>query len=129
MAYKREHILVVAEELFGDKGFDGTSVRDDAAVPVARLRDVLQQTGECLHQLAKRLAIPQEQVRYLAWTVGAYGFEPSDATAAEVKRENTIDYTTAEWRAMKDHELAKVVDTGGPHAPLQWHPEGVPKPS
>jgi AcrR family transcriptional regulator len=30
MADKREHILVVAEELFGDKGFDGTSVRDIA---------------------------------------------------------------------------------------------------
>src|SRR6201986_2294837 len=30
MSDKREHILVVAEELFGDKGFDGTSVRDIA---------------------------------------------------------------------------------------------------
>ncbi len=30
MADKREHILVVAEELFGEKGFDGTSVRDIA---------------------------------------------------------------------------------------------------
>lgn len=28
---KREHILAVAEELFGEKGFDGTSVRDIAA--------------------------------------------------------------------------------------------------
>jgi len=27
---KREHILIVAEELFGQKGFDGTSVRDIA---------------------------------------------------------------------------------------------------
>jgi AcrR family transcriptional regulator len=27
---KREHILTVAEELFGEKGFDGTSVRDIA---------------------------------------------------------------------------------------------------
>jgi AcrR family transcriptional regulator len=27
---KREHILIVAEELFGEKGFDGTSVRDIA---------------------------------------------------------------------------------------------------
>src|SRR6201996_1683159 len=27
---KREHILVVAEQLFGEKGFDGTSVRDIA---------------------------------------------------------------------------------------------------
>jgi AcrR family transcriptional regulator len=30
MSDKRDHILVVAEELFGDKGFDGTSVRDIA---------------------------------------------------------------------------------------------------
>jgi len=30
MADKREHILVVAEELFAEKGFDGTSVRDIA---------------------------------------------------------------------------------------------------
>ena len=30
MADKREHILIVAEELFGKKGFDGTSVRDIA---------------------------------------------------------------------------------------------------
>jgi AcrR family transcriptional regulator len=30
MADKREHILTVAEELFGEKGFDGTSVRDIA---------------------------------------------------------------------------------------------------
>ena len=30
MADKREHILIVAEELFGEKGFDGTSVRDIA---------------------------------------------------------------------------------------------------
>lgn len=30
MTDKREHILTVAEELFGDKGFDGTSVRDIA---------------------------------------------------------------------------------------------------
>ena len=30
MADKREHILVVAEELFAQKGFDGTSVRDIA---------------------------------------------------------------------------------------------------
>src|SRR5258708_33102795 len=30
MTDKREHILVVAEELFGEKGFDGTSVRDIA---------------------------------------------------------------------------------------------------
>jgi AcrR family transcriptional regulator len=30
MADKREHILIVAEELFGMKGFDGTSVRDIA---------------------------------------------------------------------------------------------------
>ena len=30
MSDKREHILIVAEELFGDKGFDGTSVRDIA---------------------------------------------------------------------------------------------------
>ena len=29
-ADKREHILTVAEELFGDNGFDGTSVRDIA---------------------------------------------------------------------------------------------------
>ena len=29
-ADKREHILAVAEKLFGDKGFDGTSVRDIA---------------------------------------------------------------------------------------------------
>jgi AcrR family transcriptional regulator len=29
-AEKREHILTVAEELFGEKGFDGTSVRDIA---------------------------------------------------------------------------------------------------
>jgi AcrR family transcriptional regulator len=27
---KREHILIVAEDLFGNKGFDGTSVRDIA---------------------------------------------------------------------------------------------------
>src|SRR5215469_9187736 len=27
---KREHILVIAERLFGEKGFDGTSVRDIA---------------------------------------------------------------------------------------------------
>jgi AcrR family transcriptional regulator len=30
MSDKREHILIVAEELFGEKGFDGTSVRDIA---------------------------------------------------------------------------------------------------
>jgi AcrR family transcriptional regulator len=30
MADKREHILAVAEKLFGDHGFDGTSVRDIA---------------------------------------------------------------------------------------------------
>jgi AcrR family transcriptional regulator len=30
MADKREHILVIAEELFAEKGFDGTSVRDIA---------------------------------------------------------------------------------------------------
>src|ERR1700749_726236 len=30
MVDKREHILVVAEALFGEKGFDGTSVRDIA---------------------------------------------------------------------------------------------------
>jgi AcrR family transcriptional regulator len=30
MADKREHILIVAEELFAEKGFDGTSVRDIA---------------------------------------------------------------------------------------------------
>lgn len=30
MSDKREHILTVAEELFGEKGFDGTSVRDIA---------------------------------------------------------------------------------------------------
>src|SRR6202012_3384108 len=30
MADKREHILGVAEELFAEKGFDGTSVRDIA---------------------------------------------------------------------------------------------------
>jgi AcrR family transcriptional regulator len=30
MTDKREHILTVAEGLFGDKGFDGTSVRDIA---------------------------------------------------------------------------------------------------
>jgi AcrR family transcriptional regulator len=29
-ADKREHILAIAEKLFGDKGFDGTSVRDIA---------------------------------------------------------------------------------------------------
>src|ERR1700743_2533747 len=29
-ADKREHILVIAERLFGEKGFDGTSVRDIA---------------------------------------------------------------------------------------------------
>ena len=29
-ADKREHILAVAEKLFGDQGFDGTSVRDIA---------------------------------------------------------------------------------------------------
>ena len=32
MTDKREHILVVAEGLFGEKGFDGTSVRDIAQV-------------------------------------------------------------------------------------------------
>src|SRR5487761_2263421 len=30
MADKREHILMVAEKLFGENGFDGTSVRDIA---------------------------------------------------------------------------------------------------
>ncbi len=30
MADKREHILIVAEQLFGERGFDGTSVRDIA---------------------------------------------------------------------------------------------------
>ena len=30
VADKREHILIVAEKLFGDHGFDGTSVRDIA---------------------------------------------------------------------------------------------------
>jgi len=30
MSDKREHILVIAEALFGEKGFDGTSVRDIA---------------------------------------------------------------------------------------------------
>jgi AcrR family transcriptional regulator len=30
MSDKREHILIVAEALFGEKGFDGTSVRDIA---------------------------------------------------------------------------------------------------
>lgn len=30
MSDKREHILIVAEQLFGEKGFDGTSVRDIA---------------------------------------------------------------------------------------------------
>ena len=30
IADKREHILAVAEKLFGDHGFDGTSVRDIA---------------------------------------------------------------------------------------------------
>jgi AcrR family transcriptional regulator len=30
MSDKREHILIVAEELFGEQGFDGTSVRDIA---------------------------------------------------------------------------------------------------
>jgi AcrR family transcriptional regulator len=30
MSDKREHILIVAEELFGEKGFDGASVRDIA---------------------------------------------------------------------------------------------------
>ena len=30
MSDKREHILIEAEKLFGDKGFDGTSVRDIA---------------------------------------------------------------------------------------------------
>jgi AcrR family transcriptional regulator len=30
MADKREHILIIAEELFGERGFDGTSVRDIA---------------------------------------------------------------------------------------------------
>jgi AcrR family transcriptional regulator len=30
MADKREHILIIAERLFGEKGFDGTSVRDIA---------------------------------------------------------------------------------------------------
>jgi AcrR family transcriptional regulator len=30
MSDKREHILTIAEELFGTKGFDGTSVRDIA---------------------------------------------------------------------------------------------------
>jgi AcrR family transcriptional regulator len=30
MADKKEHILVVAERLFGDNGFDGTSIRDIA---------------------------------------------------------------------------------------------------
>ncbi|MES1161400.1 MAG: TetR family transcriptional regulator, partial [Bacteroidota bacterium] len=30
MSDKREHILIVAEELFGENGFDGTSVRDIA---------------------------------------------------------------------------------------------------
>ncbi|HEY4205662.1 MAG TPA: TetR family transcriptional regulator [Puia sp.] len=30
MSDKREHILVVAEQLFGENGFDGTSVRDIA---------------------------------------------------------------------------------------------------
>ena len=30
MADKREHILVIAEQLFGERGFDGTSVRDIA---------------------------------------------------------------------------------------------------
>ena len=30
MSDKREHILSIAEELFGEKGFDGTSVRDIA---------------------------------------------------------------------------------------------------
>ncbi len=30
MSDKREHILIVAEELFAEKGFDGTSVRDIA---------------------------------------------------------------------------------------------------
>jgi len=32
MSDKREHILSVAEELFGEKGFDGTSVRDIAQI-------------------------------------------------------------------------------------------------
>jgi AcrR family transcriptional regulator len=30
MADKREHILIAAEQLFGERGFDGTSVRDIA---------------------------------------------------------------------------------------------------
>jgi AcrR family transcriptional regulator len=30
MADKKEHILIVAERLFGDNGFDGTSIRDIA---------------------------------------------------------------------------------------------------
>jgi len=30
MADKKEHILIVAERLFGEKGFDGTSIRDIA---------------------------------------------------------------------------------------------------
>ena len=30
MSDKREHILVIAEQLFGERGFDGTSVRDIA---------------------------------------------------------------------------------------------------
>ncbi len=30
MSDKREHILIIAETLFGEKGFDGTSVRDIA---------------------------------------------------------------------------------------------------
>jgi AcrR family transcriptional regulator len=30
MADKREHILILAEQLFGERGFDGTSVRDIA---------------------------------------------------------------------------------------------------
>src|ERR1700760_864624 len=30
MSDKREHILITAEVLFGEKGFDGTSVRDIA---------------------------------------------------------------------------------------------------
>ena len=30
MSDKREHILIEAEKLFGERGFDGTSVRDIA---------------------------------------------------------------------------------------------------
>src|SRR5580698_9771543 len=64
MGDKREHILVIAEELFAEKGFDGTSVRD-----------IAQQAGVNLAMISYYFGSKEKLLESLVeWRAGyAYG--------------------------------------------------------